>query len=133
MSAAQREADALSEFTTQAQPAADLVVAWTEAFTEAVAAQSLLNDESWAAAEAGFAAAVEALRTAQSKADAISGSPPAFAESYSNHSCGLSMLQSAFQAAREAARASRKGDRETAENQFSTYEDMFGQYKTECR
>jgi len=133
MLAAQQEAEALSEFTAQAQPAVGLVVAWTEAFHEAVAAQSLLDDESWTAAEAGFAAAVETLRTAQSKADAISSPPPVFTESYTKYSCGVSTLQSAFQAAREAARATRNGDRETAENQFSTYEDMFAEYKTECR
>lgn len=133
MLAAQQEADALSAFTARAQPAVELVVAWTEAFTEAVAAQLLLNDESWTAAEAGFAAAVEALRTAQSKADIISSPPPVFTELYIEYSCDLSTLQSAFQAAREGARATRNGDRETAENQFSTYEDMFAEYKTECR
>jgi hypothetical protein len=130
---ARREASVVGAAVPQVRPAVAAVAAWTTAFSEAVAAQTLLDNRDWRGAEAGFAAALDALATTQTQASRVSGPPALFTEPYTTATCGVGLLQEAFAAARQAATAARNGDQATAAEQLQVYESTYADYETECR
>jgi hypothetical protein len=130
---ARREASIVGAAAPRVRPAVAAVAAWTTAFSEAVAAQTLLDNRDWPGAETGFAAALDALTTTQTHAGQVSGPPVLFSEPYTTATCGIGVLREAFAAARQAATAARNGDHQTATEQLSSYESTFADYEAECR
>jgi hypothetical protein len=130
---ARREASVVGVAAPRVRPAVAAVAAWTTAFSEAVAAQTLLDNRDWPGAETGFAAALDALTTTQTHDGQVSGPPALFSEPYTTATCGVGLLQEAFAAARQAARAARTGDQATAAEQLRVYESTFADYEADCR
>lgn len=127
-----REVTTYTNIASQLRPAVRLFSAWANSLSEASAAQTLFENRDWRGAQVGFATAVSYVETAQTHHSNVD-TPPALIESlYRDYACEFPILKSAFAAGRDSARAARAGNRETATNQLSRYEDQFDEYKSNC-